>query len=208
MSIYDNYDTEEIAEDYELQIREILKNVVKTKIKETVEALEHEKGKNKDLWEMICELRLKIRKHEEEMTQAILKTTKEVEKKLIGEFVPHDIVWYADSKRSQAKCTKCEGVGKAKVEVFGKMTTASCPYCQSGTIYTSNYFPTQDIVSSIYFDFHRADRNNKNSEVELNVRDIYLDKRDNSSTKPKYLFKTLEACQAECDALNAKEAEK
>lgn len=211
--MYDNYgdesyyEPENFLEQYELGIREILTKAVNDKIGDTVEELKVLKSINEELEKQIKELRSNLyntdKIHKEQLDKALKENTKEVERKLSCGFTPHDVVWYIKSESSHTKCEKCNGKGKVEIEVLGKMTNVNCPYCSSGNVYKHTYFPEKDIISAIYFDFHRADRSNKNSGANLTVRDIYFDRCDYTK-KPEDLYKTLEECQKHCDELNAK----
>lgn len=200
------YNPEEFLEEYEVNLRDILAEAVNRKIKDTISELSSLKCRNTELEKEIKELKSSLhntnRIHKEQLDKALKENTKEVERKMSCGITPHDKIWLINSESSHKKCGQCNGKGKVEVEVLGKMTKVNCPHCSNGNVYKSRYFPGEDIVSSIYFDLHREDRNNKNSGTILTVRDIYLDKYD-SSMKPERLYKTLEDCQERCDELNA-----
>lgn len=205
------YNPEDFLEEYETEIREVILNAVNKKIKDTIEGLTLEKSKNEILTKEVGELKSTLRNierlHKEELDKALKENTKEVERKLSCGFAPYDVVYYVESESKTTKCEKCGGGGKVAVEVLGKNTKVDCPHCSYGRVYHYTYYPVQDVVSSVYFNYHRADRDKRNGEVVLNVEEIYLDKNDSSMSQGN-LYKTLEECQLKCDELNSKENSK
>lgn len=196
------YNPEDFLEDYEVQLRDLITDAVNKKIQKTVEELKIEKENRVQLEEKLRELKNNIynsdRVHKEQLEKALMEKQKAVEEKLSCGFVPHDTVWYVKSDSKRLICPKCNGQYKIKVEVLGKDKEVDCPHCSYGSIYQYTYYPARDIVSSIYFNFHR-----KNSGIELYVDKIYLDKSD-FSWKPDELYKSEEECQLKCDRLNNK----
>lgn len=205
------YNPEDFLEEYETEIREVILNAVNKKIKDTIEGLTLEKSKNEILTKEVGELKSTLRNierlHKEELDKALKENTKEVERKLSCGFAPYDVVYYVERESKTTKCEKCGGGGKVAVEVLGKNTKVDCPHCSYGRVYHYTYYPVQDVVSSVYFNYHRADRDKRNGEVVLNVEKIYLDKNDSSMSQGN-LYKTLEECQLKCDELNSKENSK
>lgn len=205
------YNPEDFLEEYETEIREVILNAVNKKIKDTIEGLTLEKSKNEILTKEVGELKSTLRNierlHKEELDKALKENTKEVERKLSCGFAPYDVVYYVESESKTTKCEKCGGGGKVAVEVLGKNTKVDCPHCSYGRVYHYTYYPVQDVVSSVYFNYHRADRDKRNGEVVLNVKEIYLDKNGSSMSQGN-LYKTLEECQLKCDELNSKENSK
>lgn len=205
------FNPEDFLEEYEVSLRDIITKAVNDKIKKTIDELVLVKSQNEILTKEINELRTQNRNierlHKEELDKALKENTKEIERKLSCGFAPYDVVYYVESESKTTKCEKCGGGGKVAVEVLGKNTKVDCPHCSYGRVYHYTYYPVQDVVSSVYFNYHRADRDKRNGEVVLNVEKIYLDK-NNSSMSQGDLYKTLEECQLKCDELNSKENSK
>ena len=203
------YNPEDFLEEYEVSLRDIVTKAVNDKIKNTIEKLQLEEDENKRLDKEISELKRGIfntdRLHKEKLDKALKEKELEIQRKLNCGFVPHDKVWYIESKAKQRKCEQCNGNYNVEVEVFGKKTKASCPHCSYGNITTYTYSVKQDTVSSIYYNYHREDRS-KNYGIVLNVDKIYLDRYDGQKDS-KSLYKTLEDVQTECDIRNAKALE-
>lgn len=199
------YNPEDFLEEYEVSLREIITKAVNDKIKKTIDALEVEKSKNEVLTKEISELKGKLRSadklHKEELDKALKENSKEIKRKLSCGFAPYDVVYYVKSNSTTTKCEKCDGKGKVTVEVLGKNTKVDCPHCRYGRNYHYAYYPVQDVVSSVYFNYHREDRNKRDGELVLNVEKIYLDKYD-SSMSQESLYRTLEECQKRCNELN------
>lgn len=199
------YNPEDFLEEYEVQLRDLIVNATNNKIKNTIEELKSEKENNKKLEQELKELRSNLhntnRIHKEQLDKALIEKQKEVEEKLSCGFVPHDTVWYIKSKSTQTVCEKCNGQYKIKVDVLGKEKEVDCPYCSYGKVTHFTYYPVKDIVSSIYIYFNRIDKNKKNSGIQLNVKEIYLDKYD-YTMNINNLYKTEEECQTECDKKN------
>jgi len=212
MGYYDDepyYNPEDFLEEYEVNLREIITKAVNEKIKKTIEDLVLEKSRNEVLTKERNEFRTANRNSEQtykkEFEKALKENTKEVEKKLSCGFTPHDDVWYIKSDCIYSKCEVCGGNYKVKVNVLGKEKEVDCPHCSYGKVNHYNYYPKQDIVSSVYFNYHRKDRNRKDSGLVLNVEKIYLDKYDSSMSQDN-LYHTLEECQAACDKRNNKDS--
>ncbi len=205
------YNPEDLMEEHELVIRDILTEAVNKKIKTTVDELALVKEQLNKLQKENNELRKDLRNtdklHNEQLKKAIVENTKETERKLSCGFAPHDIVWYIKSNSTQTVCEKCNGHYRIKVDVLGKQKEVDCPHCSYGKVYTYNYYPVKDVVSSVYFNFHRADKNFKDSGVVLNIEKIYLENYD-SSIGISSLYKTLEECQVACDKRNLEEKSK
>ena len=203
------YNQEDFLEEYEINLRDIITKAVNDKIKNTIEKLQSLEDENKSLSKEVGELRRNAysteRLHKEQLEKALKEKELEVQKKLSSGFIPHDKVWYIETKAKQTKCEQCNGNYNVEVEVLGKMTKASCPHCSYGNITTYTYSVKQDTVSSIYYNYHREDRN-KNHGIILNVDKIYLDRYDGQKDS-KSLYKTLEDVQTECDIRNAKALE-
>ena len=188
------YNQEDFLEEYEINLRDIITKAVNDKIKNTIEKLQSVEDKNNRLSKEISELKRNIysteRLHKEQLDKALKEKELEIQKKLSSGFTPHDKVWYIESKAKQTKCEQCNGNYNVEVEVLGKMTKASCPHCSYGNITTYTYSVKQDTVSSIYYNYHREDRN-KNHGIILNVDKIYLDRYDGQKDS-KSLYRTLE----------------
>jgi hypothetical protein len=202
------YNPEDFLEEYEVNLREIITKAVNDKIRKTIDELTLVKSQNEILTKEKNELKNQNRNiervHKEELDKALKENTKEVERKLSCGFIPYDVIYYVKSDSKITKCEKCDGKGKVTVEVLGKNTKVDCPHCSYGNIYHYNYYPVQDIVSSVYFNYHRIDRNKRDGELVLKVEKIYLDKYD-SSMSQESIYRTLEECQLRCDELNKTE---
>lgn len=201
------YDPEDFLEEYEVNLRDVIVKAVNDKIKNTIEELQSLKDENKNLSNQVGELKRNTynaeRLHKEQIEKALKEKELEVQRKLSCGFMPHDKVWYIQSETIRTKCDQCNGNYNLEVEVLGKKTKANCPHCSYGQKLRYKYHVKQDIVSSVYFNYYREDRNKK-SGILLHVKDIYLDKYDGSKS-PESLYKTLEECQAECDRKNEEE---
>jgi hypothetical protein len=81
-----------------------------------------------------------------------------------------------------------------------------CPHCYYGKVDHYNYFPKQDIISSIYYHIYKKDKYNKDMGSEVKVEKIYFDKREYplAPSGSLTLYKTLEECQIACDKKNLK----
>jgi len=191
-----------------VNLREIITKAVNDKIKKTIDELTLVKSQNEILTQEKNELRNQNRNiervHKEELDKALKENTKETERKLSCGFAPHDVVWYIKDDCTYSKCEVCGGNYKIKVEVLGKEKEVDCPHCSYGRVSHHNYYPKQEVVSAIYFNYHRAIRDNRNSGSILNVDKIYLDKYDSYLSQGS-LYRTLEECQQKCDEMNNKQ---
>jgi len=197
-------------EEYEIEIRDILKKAVSSKIESTIDLLVETTEQNNNLEQINKELTSKLRDieriHKQEMTLALKEKAKEIEQKFALGIAVNDIVWYAKANRTQTKCEQCDGNGKVEVEVLGKLTKVNCPHCSYGKIEHYHYSPERDQVGSIKFWISRKERGNRSSEVILKENwdiEIWLDNYDNHKSRSS-LFKTKEECQIECDKGNNK----
>jgi hypothetical protein len=199
------YNPEDFLEEYEVNLREIIAKAVNDKIKNTIEKLQIVEDENKELRNQVGELKRNTynaeRLHKDQLEKALKEKELEVQRSLSCGFIPHDKVYYIESTAKNTKCEQCNGNYKMEIEILGKKTKVHCPHCSYGNITTYTYSVKQDTVSSIYYNYHREDRNKKFGIV-LNVDKIYLDKYDGQKSLTN-LFKTLEEAQVECDKRNA-----
>jgi hypothetical protein len=207
------YNPEDFLEEYEVSLREVIAKAVNTKIKNSLEKLEEYKEKYEKQSDEIRDLKRQINvantDYEKKLKEALRENRKEIQKELSTGFAVNDSVWYIDSKSTMHTCDKCNGNYNIEVEVLGKKTNVKCPHCDYGRVYTHEYFPKEDTISSLQFYISRTDRNNKNSEVILKTDwgiKVWLDKLD-SDMKTESLYKSYEECLKVCEEKNKKSVE-
>ena len=214
--MYDYYEDERyyeptIADEIFIEYQQKLKDALKNSVKSNIENIESEnarlKEENKKLRTETYELKGQINNNIKETEKLLKEKEREVFVGFTSGFAPHDTIWYIESKRTETTCKYCNGKYKIKVDVLGKTKEVDCPHCSYGKISHYTYYPVKDIISSFYFNYHRADRNLKNSGVVLNIEKIYLDKYDSYKSVDN-LYKTLEECQNVCDERNKAENDK
>jgi uncharacterized Zn-finger protein len=207
MKMYHDYEDDNRYEpsEFETEINKLVQQEIENRISDTVSSLESYKNRYEKSQQELSKVRSELytlkNNSEKQLQQALKDKEREVFTGFTSGFAPHDKIWFIESKRTETTCTHCNGKYKIKVDVLGKVKEVDCPHCSYGKVSHYTYYPMTDTISSIYFNYHRVDRNSKNSGVVLNIEKIYLDKLDYNKS-PSQLYKTLEECQKACDEQN------
>ena len=190
--------------EFETRINKLIQEEVSVRMGDAAIDLEQLKKQAVEQKEIIKTLRTEIsnlnRLKKSELEQALKEKELEIKRDFGHGFAVNDEVYFVGSKSTHVKCDKCEGRGKVNVEILGKETTVNCPHCKSGKISNFFYEPKKDRIEAIEFYVTRKSYNNKTCTGTINA-EIYLAQSEFFKT-PKFIYKTLEECQAVCDEQN------
>lgn len=186
----------EAPDELALKLRELVTEEVKSKITETVESLENAKKTIESLSKRNSELQSKVNRHSGEIKDAIRDRDLEYRREISGGYIVGDKFYYAETRSARELCKPCTASGKVKAIVAGLEITIKCPECGGeGKKHQWVFEPVEDTVASVHISFHERGKSSRATH--------YGQRGGSSERMSEKMKKTLEECQAWCDAKNA-----
>ncbi|MDD9266004.1 hypothetical protein ACFPES_03060 [Paenibacillus sp. GCM10023248] len=182
-------------DDFSYKMKELIDAEIDLRIGEVVKNLHNSKELNAKLYKENRELRNLLHINGHAKDNILREAMKEARREIFGGFYPGDTVYYPDYKYDRTTCATCNGKKKVTADVNGVDHTFDCPTCDGYGSKSKSYYVSskEDRIETITLEFNR-DKKAKHHR-------FYLQRKD-SSVEQEKIFKTVEECQAWCEAKN------